>query len=78
MKIDAMSAAALAVAGVALWAFFKPRAAQNAPLTGTDMAYAMATQQRQESGAAIPGNIDYLANWKSLSDAWGNDPNAWL
>lgn len=74
MKQKTMIVAAVAVG---LWLYFRPRTVYTQK-DGVLPAYQMATDQRQASGAAIPQNTDYLKNWADLSQAWGNDPNAWL
>lgn len=58
MKIDAMSAAAVAFAGFAAWAYLKPKAPAKAAASD---AFGMLKQQREQVGAATWQNLDYLS-----------------
>lgn len=66
MKVDLMTAGAVAFAGFAAW--YALRKSGTLPsLTGAQQtAYGMSTAQRQQSGAAIGQNTSYLG------DTWGN------
>jgi hypothetical protein len=64
MKIDAITVAALAVAGLAVAAFGRTRPNGQAS-ANTGQVFGMATQQRQASGSAIPQNTAYLEFWDS-------------
>lgn len=75
MKLDAMAVAALSVAGLAVWAFMRRSGDDSTPATGTDLAYAMATSQRRESGAAQGQNTAYLQQWDA-SAPWVQQFNA--
>lgn len=76
MKLNALSVAAVAVAGLAVAAYARNRN-QGPPPTIDNGWDPMATQHATVQ-AATPQNIDYLKNWQDLSNAWGSDPNAWL
>jgi hypothetical protein len=74
MKLDALSVAAVAVAGLAVYAYAKPKTPGVAP-SSADAAFAQAYAQRQASGAALPQNNDYLKNWQGLSDVFASQPD---
>jgi hypothetical protein len=81
MKIDAMSIAALSVAGLAVFAFMRRQseaAAAVAPATGADMVYATAISQRRDVGASLSMNTDYLANWKQLDGVFASQPDFYI
>lgn len=73
MKWDALSVAAVAVGGLAVYAYAKPKmTTAHAPAindTGVvskgdaDTAIAQATASRIANGQALPQNTDYLGDW---------------
>jgi hypothetical protein len=57
MKIDAMSAGALAFAAFAAWAYLKPK---TPTATGNTSAMDLLKNQREQVGASLWQNADYL------------------
>lgn len=83
MKINAITIAAVGVAGLAVasWAHNRSSAAPSGQtMDGPDSGgyFNNLTQQHDTVQSATSQNIDYLKNWQDLSNAWGNDPNLWL
>lgn len=77
MKINAITLAAAAAAGLAAVAYVRSRS-QAGGTGGAYSVFGTAAQQHDAVQSATPQNIDYLANWQDLTNAWGSDPNAWL
>lgn len=80
MKLDLITGAAVAVAGLAVYSFARSNK-PAAPSTGADMAFAMATQQRRDSGAAQWQNVAYLGEWRDVFHEFGTstgDDGAWV
>ena len=67
MKIDALTGAAVGFAAFAAWFVLKKKSnpapyGYNGviPLTAADVAYGMSRNQREQSGAAQPQNLDWI------------------
>lgn len=77
MKIDTMTAAAVAFAGFALYYVFKPKTASAAavsqPYADASSLYNTAAAQRQQVGSALSQNTDYLftTEWANLASMGG-------
>lgn len=65
MKIDTLTAGAIAFAGFAAWYVLKKPAA--APATAAGTAFGMAADQRAQVGAATSQNLDWIDEIFSLS-----------
>lgn len=86
MKVDAITGVALAVGGLAVFAFAKnyrnahPR--HDAGVSDAEaaawQAYGTAGQQRRENGAALSANTDYLRNWQALGGTFASQPDFYV
>jgi hypothetical protein len=84
MKLDAMGAAALALAGLAVFVFAKnyraahPQHDASVSDAESQQWLAQARAQRQDNGAALSQNTDYLKNWQGLQTTFASQPDFYV
>lgn len=60
MKIDGLTAGAIAFAGFAAWYVLKPAGKATTGSAAADQVYNLMTTQRHEVGGALGSNLDYV------------------
>lgn len=66
MKIDGLTAGAIAFAGFAAWYVLKPAGKKSTGSAAADQVYSQMTTQRQEVGNAIGKNLDFMGGGLGL------------
>lgn len=66
MKIDGMTAGAIAFAGFAAWYVLRPAGKATTGSAAADQVYSLMTTQRHQVGGALGSNLDALGGGMGL------------